>query len=66
MSNLVPKKATLGHSCASRILYFALRRSKNCHHLRSEDCVEKEGNLETLCPRLASEATEICVRDQVL
>ena len=38
LPNLVPKKAFLGHSWASRMLYFALRRSnkisqltRNCH-----------------------------------
>ena len=30
--NLVPKISTLGHSWASRILYFALCRSKNNFH----------------------------------
>ena len=44
---------------------FATSKVKTHHHLLTEDGLEKEWNLKTLCP-LACEAREICERDQVV
>ena len=47
MPNLVPKKATLGHSWASWILYFVLHQSDKASSLRSKR-FRKMTRLETL------------------